>query len=98
MSTVSLNVKINSDLKSALVYQAENLGVSLSSFVNLALTQISKQKEIVINPSEALTPADEPSPKLARILKKAQKEIERGETYGPFTPAESKEFLNNLMS
>jgi antitoxin component of RelBE/YafQ-DinJ toxin-antitoxin module len=98
MSSVTLNVRVEQEIKEQLAARADSLGLTLTAFVNLALTQVLKAKELVLTPAQDHELDDEPSPKLARILRQAKRDYERGEVYGPFTAAESSAFLESLMN
>ena len=78
MSSVLLSIKTDPDTKAELQSFAKELGVSSTALVNMVIKQTLRDRSVKLE--APLTP----TPYLQKIMKKAEGEITRGETYGPF--------------
>jgi len=83
-----LTVKVDEDVKKSAQEVAKSAGLTLSALVNSYLRQVSATRRIEIYAPEPMTP------KMEKIIGRIEKEIEAGETVGPFKTAD--EFLDEL--
>jgi antitoxin component of RelBE/YafQ-DinJ toxin-antitoxin module len=91
MKTAILNVKVDEVVKRRAQAVATSFGVPLSTLVNAYLIELGETQAIHFSAFEVMTP------KMEKLIEKAEKEIKVGETFGPFnSPKEATEFLKNL--
>ncbi len=91
MNTTILNIKTDKKLKAAAQETAKELGVPLSTAINAFLKQFVREKELTLSVRSLV-----PTPYLQRIIKEAEKEYARGESFGPFSAKELIEHLEKL--
>ncbi len=82
MKTI-LNIKTDKSLKEQAKKTAEELGVPLSTAINAFLKQFVRDKELTLSASH------KPSAYLRKVLEENEKEIAKGEVYGPFKDSDS---------
>ena len=91
MKTAILNVKIDENVKQRAQAVASSFGIPLSTLVNAYLIELANTGQIHFSAVEVMTP------KMAKIIEEARKEIEAGDTVGPFATAdEAIDYLKNL--
>lgn len=86
-----VNVKIDERVKKDAQQRAKELGLSLSSVVNVTLKQFARTGEIDLS-----VPKYHMTPYLEGIVKEARAEYTTGKTAGPFATVE--EFIADLDS
>lgn len=74
----TISVSVDKSAKESAQAIAKSAGLTLSTLINAYLLQISATRRIEIYAPEPMTP------KLEKLIGKAEKEIARGETIGPF--------------
>ncbi len=89
MNTV-ISVKVDRVVKASAQEVAKSMGLTLSSLVNAYLRQVVATRRIELYAPEQMTP------KLEKLIAQVEKEIEAGETVGPFNSAD--DFLEALQS
>lgn len=82
MKTAVLNVKVDEQVKKQAQVVASSFGIPLSTLVNAYLTELAITGQIHFSAVEIMTP------KMEKLIEQAEKEIEAGETSGPFNTAE----------
>jgi addiction module RelB/DinJ family antitoxin len=82
MKTAILNVKVDEQVKKRAQAVAGSFGIPLSTLVNAYLMELAETGQIHFSAIEVMTP------KMEKIIEAAQKEIEAGETVGPFETTE----------
>ncbi len=80
MKTV-ISVKVDQDVKASAQEVAHSAGLTLSAIVNAYLRQLAATRRIEFYAPEPMTP------KLERLITKAEQDIEAGDTVGPFDSA-----------
>lgn len=91
MKTAILNVKVDEAVKQRAQAVASSFGIPLSTLVNAYLIELANTGQVHFSAVEVMTP------KMEKIIEDAQKEIEAGETVGPFSTAEEAiDYLKNL--
>jgi addiction module RelB/DinJ family antitoxin len=85
-----VNIKIDSNVKKRAQKRAADLGLSLSSVVNVTLKQFARTGELELSTAPKMTPF------LESLVEEARKEYEIGKTSGPFTSAD--EMIKSLES
>ena len=88
MKTAILNVKVDEQVKKRAQAVAGSFGIPLSTLVNAYLMELAETGQIHFSAVEVMTP------QMEEIIEAAQKEIEAGETLGPFETTE--EAINYL--
>lgn len=88
MKTAILNVKVDEQVKKRAQAVAGSFGIPLSTLVNAYLMELAETGQIHFSAVEVMTP------RMEEVIEAAQKEIEAGETVGPFETAE--EAINYL--
>lgn len=88
MKTAILNVKVDEQVKKRAQAVAGSFGIPLSTLVNAYLMELAETGQIHFSAVEVMTP------QMENVVKAAQKEIEAGETVGPFETTE--EAINYL--
>jgi addiction module RelB/DinJ family antitoxin len=88
MKTAILNVKVDEQVKKRAQAVAGSFGIPLSTLVNAYLMELAETGQIHFSAVEVMTP------QMEEVIKAAQKEIETGETVGPFETTE--EAINYL--
>jgi addiction module RelB/DinJ family antitoxin len=88
MKTAILNVKVDEQVKKRAQAVAGSFGIPLSTLVNAYLMELAETGQIHFSAVEVMTP------RLEEVIEAAQKEIEAGETVGPFETTE--EAINYL--
>lgn len=83
MKTAILNVKVDEQIKKQAQAVAGSFGIPLSTLVNAYLIELAETRQIHFSAVEVMTP------QMEKITEIAQKEIEAGETVGPFETAEA---------
>jgi addiction module RelB/DinJ family antitoxin len=78
-----VNLKIDSNVKKDAQKRAAELGLSLSSLVNVTLKQFARTGEIQLSVAPKMTPY------LESLVSEARREFEAGKTSGPFKTAEA---------
>jgi addiction module RelB/DinJ family antitoxin len=78
-----VNLKIDSSVKRDAQKRAAELGLSLSSLVNVTLKQFARTGEIQLSVAPKMTPY------LESLVTDARLEFEAGKTQGPFKTAEA---------
>lgn len=91
MNKVVVNVKVDPETKKAAQALANDLGLTLSSLINVQLKQLVNHRRLVL---DAPYPEQPMSPKLEAELEQVYKEIERGDVSQPHTNIEN--FLDDL--
>ncbi len=86
-----VNVKIDTKVKKDAQRRAKELGLSLSSIVNVTLKQFARTGKIDLS-----VPKYRMTPYLEGVIKEARAEYKAGKTAGPFATA--KEFIADLES
>ena len=86
-----VNVKIDAEVKKEAQRRAKELGLSLSSVVNVTLKQFARTGRIDLS-----VPQERMSPYLEQIVKEARAEHAAGKTAGPFSTTE--ELIASLES
>lgn len=89
MKTI-LNIKMEKELKEAAQETSKELGIPLSTAVNVFLKQFVRDRKLTISAS------CKPSPYLQKIIKESEKEYKDGDFHGPFDSAE--EMIKSLRS
>jgi addiction module RelB/DinJ family antitoxin len=90
MKTAILNVKVDEQVKKQAQAVAGSFGIPLSTLVNAYLMELAQTKQIHFSAVEVMTP------QMEKIIEIAGKEIEAGETVGPFeTTEEAIDYLKN---
>lgn len=82
MKTAIVNVKVDSQVKKRAQTVASSFGIPLSTLVNAYLVELAETGQVHFTVSEVMTP------QMEKIIEEAQKEIDAGETAGPFDTAE----------
>jgi addiction module RelB/DinJ family antitoxin len=82
MKTAILNVKVDEQIKKQAQAVAGSFGIPLSTLVNAYLMELAATRQIHFSAVEVMTP------QMEKIIEIAQKEIEAGETVGPFNTAD----------
>ncbi|HTE57112.1 MAG TPA: type II toxin-antitoxin system RelB/DinJ family antitoxin [Verrucomicrobiae bacterium] len=82
MKTAILNVKVDEQVKKRAQAVAGSFGIPLSTLVNAYLMELAETGQIHFSAVEIMTP------KMEKLIEQAQKEIEAGDTVGPFDTAE----------
>jgi len=82
MKTAVLNVKVDDQVKKRAQAVAGAFGIPLSTLVNAYLIELAETGQVHFSAVEIMTP------RMEQIVEKAQKEMEAGETVGPFETAE----------
>jgi addiction module RelB/DinJ family antitoxin len=77
-----VNLKIDSNVKKNAQKRAAELGMSLSSIVNVTLKQFARTGEL------ELSVAPKATAYLKGLVEEARKEYDAGKTFGPFTSAD----------
>lgn len=91
MKTAILNVKVDENVKQRAQAVASSFGIPLSTLVNAYLIELANTGQVHFSAVEVMTP------KMEQIIEEAHKEIEAGETVGPFSSAdEAIDYLKNL--
>jgi antitoxin component of RelBE/YafQ-DinJ toxin-antitoxin module len=91
MKTAGLNVKVDDQVKKQAQAVAASFGIPLSTLVNAYLVELGQTRQVHFSAVEIMTP------EIEKIVETAQKEIEAGETVGPFkTTSEAVSFLKKL--
>lgn len=72
-----ISIKLDAKIKKEAQQAAEELGLTLSAIVNATLHEFARTRELHVGGSS------HPTPYLERILKDAEKEIEKGEKMSP---------------
>lgn len=89
--TTTMTIKIDKDLKLRAQRTAKNIGIPLSTIINAYLREMSDSGRVSFTASEPMTP------KMEKIIEKAEAEIKAGGTSGPFETAEEAiAYLNSL--
>ncbi len=88
MKTAILNVKVDEQVKKRAQAVAGSFGIPLSTLVNAYLMELAETGQIHFSAVEVMTP------QMEEVIEVAQKEIEAGETVGPFETTE--EAINYL--
>ncbi len=74
----TISVSVDKLAKESAQAIAKSAGITLSTLVNAYFNQVAATRRIEIYAPEPMTP------KLEKLIGKAEKEIARGETIGPF--------------
>jgi antitoxin component of RelBE/YafQ-DinJ toxin-antitoxin module len=82
MKTAILNVKVNEEVKAKAQLVAASFGIPLSTLVNAYLIELGETKQVHFSAVEIMTP------KMEKITGKAIKDIDAGDTVGPFETAD----------
>jgi addiction module RelB/DinJ family antitoxin len=82
MKTAILNVKVDDQVKKRAQAVASSFGIPLSTLVNAYLMELAETGQIHFSAIEVMTP------EMEKIVEEAQKEIQAGETVGPFDTSE----------
>ena len=91
MKTAVINVKVDEDIKKRAKAVAGSFGIPLSTLVNAYLIELAETGQIHFTASEPMTK------KMEKIIEQAEKEIDAGETAGPFeTTEEAISYLKTL--
>lgn len=86
-----LNVKIDEDVKKRAQAVASSFGIPLSTLVNAYLIELGQTGQIHFSAVEVMTP------QMEKIIAQAEKEIQAGETSGPFeTAKDAIKYLKSL--
>lgn len=85
-----INLKIDSRIKKDAQRMAKELGLSLSSVVNVTLKQFARTGELEISATPKM------SSYLENLIKEARCEFEAGKSHGPFGAAD--EMIKSLES
>tara|TARA_Y100000031_G_scaffold154891_1_gene203999 strand:+ start:338 stop:607 length:270 start_codon:yes stop_codon:yes gene_type:complete len=85
-----VNIKIDSNVKKGAQKRAAELGLSLSSVVNVTLKQFARTGELELSVAPKMTPY------LESLIDEARKEYKTGKTSGPFTSVD--EMIKGLES
>ncbi len=86
--STTISLKTKKKVKTLAQMRARQLGIPLGTIVNAFLLNFAQTGEIHFVAAEPITP------KMAKIIEEVHAEIARGDTYGPFSPDEAIEFLN----
>ncbi|MBI2592258.1 type II toxin-antitoxin system RelB/DinJ family antitoxin [Candidatus Saccharibacteria bacterium] len=86
----TISVSVDKSAKESAQAIAKSAGITLSTLVNAYFNQVAATRRIEIYAPEPMTP------KLEKLIGKAEKEIARGETIGPFDNVD--DFLAALKS
>jgi DNA-damage-inducible protein J len=86
----NVNVRMDDDLKRQTEYYLGRLGLTFSSAITMYFAQIVDKKAI---PFQIGIDDDAPSPKLAKLLRKAKRECAAGETVNFTSPESAADFL-----
>ncbi len=87
--TTTLSLKTKKQVKELAQMRAKQLGIPLGTLVNAFLRNLGQTGEVHFTIDEPITA------KMEKIIEEMRAEIARGDTYGPFTPDEATDFLNN---
>jgi addiction module RelB/DinJ family antitoxin len=88
MKTAILNVKVDEQVKKQAQAVASSFGIPLSTLVNAYLMELAETGQIHFSAVEVMTP------QMEKVIGRADKEIEAGDTVGPFDT--TKEAINYL--
>lgn len=83
MNIAVINIKTTPETKKEVKKIAEELGLSLSSLVNVLIKQVIRTKSVILS-----LDTEEPSEYLIKSLKKSEEELKRGDTSPLFDNAE----------
>ncbi len=90
MKTAVLSVKVDSSVKAQAQAVAQSFGIPLGTLVNAYLIELADTKQVHFSAVEVM------SPKMEKIIAAADKEIQTGNTVGPFeSAADAIKFLNS---
>ncbi|HUD06678.1 MAG TPA: hypothetical protein VMR34_02225 [Candidatus Saccharimonadales bacterium] len=89
-NTAALTIRTDPKTKQAIADFANSVGMSTSAFATAVLLQTVRDRRVV------LTPPLEPTPYLAKIMRKADADIEAGRNMSP--PMDKKQALKHLRS
>lgn len=84
MNTAVINIKTDPTIKKQVQKKAHELGLSLSSVINVYLRKFLTTKSVEFSDDVRL----EPTPYLKRILKQSEKDIKTGRISPAFSSAE----------
>jgi len=87
--TTILSLKTKKQVKELAQLRAKQLGIPLGTLVNAFLRDLGQTGEVRFTIAEPITP------KMEKIIEEMRAEIAAGDTYGPFTPDEAINFLDN---
>ncbi len=76
-----VNLKIDNNVKKQAQRRAEELGLSLSSVVNVTLKQFARTGELELSVAPKMTPY------LESLVREAREDYKKGKISGPFTTA-----------
>jgi len=82
MKTAIINVKVDAQVKKRAQAVAGEFGIPLSTLVNAYLMDLANTGQIHFTTVEPMTE------KMEKLIEQAEKEIQAGETSGPFDTAE----------
>jgi addiction module RelB/DinJ family antitoxin len=82
MKSAVLNVKVDEKVKKRAQAVAGSFGIPLSTLVNAYLIELAETGQVHFGTIEVMTP------KMEMVVEQAQKEIDMGDTVGPFDTAE----------
>lgn len=82
MKTAVLSVKVDDTVKQRAQKVAQGFGFPLSTLVNAYLMELANTGQIHFTTVAPMTP------QMEKLIEQAQKEIETGDTVGPFDSAE----------
>jgi antitoxin component of RelBE/YafQ-DinJ toxin-antitoxin module len=82
MKTAMITVKVDDQVKKRAQAVAGSFGIPLSTLVNAYLIELSETGQVHFSTVEVMTP------RMEKIAEGAKKEIDAGETVGPFETAE----------
>lgn len=81
-----MSFKIDKDLKLKAQQTAKSIGIPLSTIINAYLKNVAATGKVEFVAYEQMTP------RMERIIEQVEGEIERRETYGPFSLEDAEEF------
>lgn len=87
--TTTLSLKTKKQVKELAQLRAKQLGIPLGTLINAFLRNLGQTGEVHFTIAEPITP------KMEKIIKEMQAEIDRGDTFGPFSPDEAVAFLDS---
>ncbi len=88
MSTTTVNIKIDQQLKDDASALAEEFGMSFGTMVKVLLRQTVRKKHLEIDTREEQFPPEQMTPQMEKIIAEVDADIRAGRTEGPFTPEE----------